>query len=143
MSLLNRIFEKNESERTIVSFEIVTLHTSGMRHVTEYEIVQKDGQAEVSQYAIRFSKEEDRRLLEKRAVCSIADILKLLNDCRLLSWDGFNGPHPKNVLDGTMFTLKAVVNGDRKIFAEGSQNFPRHYRDFTDGLYEILQQSGS
>jgi hypothetical protein len=131
------LFEKTE----IVSFEIVTLHTSGMRYTGETEIVMKNGQAEVSQYGIRYTKSEDRRVLEKRAVCSADKILKLLNDCKLLSWDGFNGPHPKGVLDGTMFTLNATVNGDRKIHASGSQNFPKRYRDFTNALYAILHDT--
>ena len=132
-------FHKAKNKETqIVSFDIVTLRTSGMRYTGETEIVMKDGNAEVSQYEIRFSQGEDRRILEKRAVCDRKKVLKLLNDCKLLSWDGFNGPHPKGVLDGTMFRLNAVVNGDKKIYASGSENFPKHYRDFTGGLYEIL-----
>ena len=127
--------------KEIVSFEIVTLHTSGMRYTGETEIVMKDGKAEVSQYGIRYTQNEDRRVLEKRAVCDEQTVLKLLNDCKLLSWDGFNGPHPKGVLDGTMFTLQAVVNGNQKIHASGSENFPKHYREFTDGLYRIFQDN--
>ncbi len=127
-----------DKETQIVSFGIVTLRTSGMRYTGETEIVMKDGKAVVSQYEIRFSQGEDIRTLEKQAVCDSEKVLKLLNNCKLLSWDGFNGPHPKGVLDGTMFILKAVVNGDKKIYASGSQNFPKHYRDFTNGLYEIL-----
>lgn len=121
----------------IDSFEVVTLHTSGMRHVSEHEIVMKDGAAEVSLYGIGHGYE---RILQKRAVCSKEEALKLLNDCRITSWDGFHGKHPKGVLDGTMFRFKATVNGGVTISADGSQNFPRHYRDFTDGLYEILNK---
>ena len=36
--MLKDLFQKIES------FEIVTLRTSGMRHISEYEIVRKDGQ---------------------------------------------------------------------------------------------------
>ena len=36
----------------IKSFETVTLHTSGMRHVTDYEIVNRGDEAEISQYAV-------------------------------------------------------------------------------------------
>ena len=131
---------KKTSFGKIVSFEIVTLHTSGMRHVTDYELLMKDGKAEVSVYGIRYSDGEKQRVLQKRAVCGEEEILRLLNRCKFLSWDGFYGPHPKGVLDGTMFRLEATVNGGRKIRADGSQNFPRHYRDFTDGLYEILER---
>ena len=118
MSLFNRIPAKKESDKTIISFDIVTLRESGMRCTAEYEIVVKDGKAEVE--------------------CSIDDVLKLFNDCRLLSWNGFDGPHPRGVCDGIMFTFKASVNDGKKIYASGSQNFPRHYRDFTNGLYNLL-----
>ena len=122
----------------IETFEIITLHTSGMRFTTDYEIVMQGDAAEVSQYQIRYVDHEDRRILEKRALASIDDILRLLNECCLLSWDGFFGPHPRDVLDGTMFRLRAVVNGGITIKAEGSQNFPEHYREFTHGIYEML-----
>ena len=122
----------------IGSFEIITLHTSGMRFTTDYEIVMQGDAAEVSQYQIRYVDHEDRRVLEKRALVSKDDVLRLLNECCLLSWDGFFGPHPRNVLDGTMFRLSAVVNGGITIKAEGSQNFPKHYSEFTRGIYELL-----
>lgn len=140
MSILEKWFSNQEPCRAITTFERITLRLSGMRGVTEYEIVGKDGRAEVSQYGIRFSRGEDSRVLERRALCDENTVLTLLNDCRLLSWDGFDGPHPKGVLDGTMFTLQAVVNGDQKISAQGSENFPRHYREFRDGLHQILEQ---
>lgn len=122
----------------INSFEIVTLHTSGMRHIADYEIVMRDGKAEVTQYSLRFCKNEDERVPERRVVCDEKRVLKLLNDCKIISWDGFHGKHPKGIKDGTMFSFDAVIN-DRKIHADGSQNFPGGYRDFTDGLYEILR----
>ena len=136
--LLERVRKTIQPSGVIESFEIVALHTSGMRHVTDYEIVTKEGKAEVSPYAVGYRDGEEERHLEKRAVCEEAAALKLLNECRLLSWDGFRGPHPKGVEDGTMFTFKATVNGGKEIRAAGSQNFPRHYRDFTNGLYKIL-----
>ena len=135
MSLFKNLFSK----KLISSFEKVTLRLSGMRHVTEYEIVMKDGMAEISQYGIRFSEGKDSRVPEKRAVCGEQTALKLMNDCRLLSWDGFHGPHPKGVRDGTTFILRATVNGGRTVSARGSQNFPPRFRDFTDGLRDILE----
>ena len=122
----------------IHSFEIVTLHTSGMRHVTDYEIVMKDGGAEVSKYSVGYSDGEKTRRLEKRAACSADRALKLLNKCRLLSWDGFHGQRPKGIKDGTNFILSATVNEGKKIYATGSQRFPLHYDRFRDGLKEIL-----
>ena len=122
----------------IKSFEIVTLHTSGMRFVCEHEIVMKDGKAEVSLYNVGFDNGQKERYLRERVICEEKTILKLLNDCRVISWNGFYGSHPKGVLDGMMFKFDATVNGDNTIHASGSENFPNHFRDFTDGLYNIL-----
>ena len=122
----------------IKSFETVTLHKSGLRHVTDYEIVMNGEEAEVSKYEIGYCDGKKVRRLDKRAVCSAKRALKLMNRCRLLSWDGFHGKRPRGIKDGTMFSFDAVIN-DRKIHADGSQKIPESYRDFTDGLYEILQ----
>ena len=124
----------------ITSFEIVTLRLSGMRFTTEYEIVMKSKKAEVTEYEIRYEKNGDKRVPESKTVCSPDRVLKLLNDCELLTWDGFVGNHPKDVRDGIMFSLKATVNGSRKIYAHGSENFPEHFREFRDGLEAILSQ---
>ena len=67
-------------------------------------------------------------------------MLKLLNDCGISTWNGFHGKHPRGVKDGTMFNFKAKINGDTEITADGSQNFPKHYRDLTDGLYKLLHK---
>ena len=126
--------------RTITSFEIVLLKISGMRGTEEYEMTMNDGMAELSHYVIRYSDGEARRDLERSAVCSEEEALQLLNTCELPAWDGFYGPHPKHVKDGIMFMLDAVVNDSQKIHAEGSENFPNHYRVLTDGFYHLLAQ---
>ena len=129
---------ENPSDK-ITSFEIVTLRLSGMRFTTEYEIVMKSKKAEVTEYEIRYEKNGDKRVPESKTVCSPDRVLKLLNDCELLTWDGFVGNHPKDVRDGIMFSLKATVNGSRKIYAHGSENFPEHFREFWNGLDAILR----
>lgn len=126
-------------QKTIGSFEIVTLRIRGMRYAVDYEIVMRENDAELTQYGIRYTNKEDIRIPERRAVIGKEPALKLLNDCKLLSWDGFHGAHPRGVKDGTMFTLEATVNDGVRIWAEGSQNFPRYYREFTDKLNEILE----
>ena len=124
----------------ITSFEYVTLRVMGMRFTNEYELLMKNGKAELSQYAVRYGSgdREDTRVLEKRAECSESEALDLLNGCGVLLWNGFHGAHPRGVLDGTMFTLKAKVNGETTVTADGSQNFPKNYHDLTDGFYKLL-----
>ena len=133
------LFGKRAKEK-IVSFNVVTLREMGMRSTREWEITAKGEEAEISLYFIKFGQQEDVRELEERAVCPISQALGLLNGSGVLSWDGFVGNHPKDVRDGIMFSLKATVNGSRKIYAHGSENFPEHFREFRDGLEAILSQ---
>ena len=125
---------------TVGSFEIVTLRLSGMRFTSEYEVVMNGENAEVVKYEIRYRKEEGRvREPVSKAVCDAGRVLTLLNKCELISWDGFHGAHPKDVRDGIMFSLKATVNGGRNITADGSENFPDHFRELWKGLDAILR----
>ena len=48
-----KLFKPKNSQ--IESFEIITLHTNGMRYSADVEIVMKSDIAEVSQYQIRYS----------------------------------------------------------------------------------------
>ena len=130
----------NAPAEEITSFENVTLRESGMRGASYVELRAKGDEAEITRYRLRYSGGKEERVPELQAVCGAERVLRLLNECELLSWDGFDGPHPKNVLDGIMFTLEAAVNGGRRITARGSANFPRHYRVFTDGLYSLLRE---
>lgn len=126
-------------QNTIVSFDVITLRESGMRGATEYEIVSKDGAAVVSHYYYKYcGGDGPERELDDSASVPVDQMLKLLNDCKILSWNNFDGPHPKGVLDGIMFNFNATVNGGHEICARGSQNFPKKYYDFTGALYLIL-----
>ena len=137
----SQAFGTGKPPEKIESFEIVTLRLSGMRFTEEYEIVMKGKKAEVTEYGIRYEKNEDKRVPERKTVCSVDKVLTLLNDCELTTWDGFVGNHPKDVKDGIMFSLKATVNNGRKIYAHGSENFPKHFREFRDGLNNLLRQN--
>ena len=135
MGLFDGIRKKDVA---VVSFETILLRESGMRFTAEYEIVMKDGNAEITEYSIRYLQKEDKRIPEKRTVCSEEAVLKLMNEYRVISWDGFSGAHPKGVSDGIMFTFRATVNGGKRIYATGSQNFPKNYREFRNGLNSLL-----
>lgn len=137
------IFSSLFQKQKIESFETVLLRTTGMRYTTEYEITVRGADATVSQYEIIYRDRKDVRDLRRSALCGAARIVRLMNDCGVLSWDGFYGKHPKGVRDGTMFTFDATVNGEKRIRASGSQNFPKHFREFMDGLREILEDGES
>ena len=124
-------------EKKVVSLDSFLLRLSGMRLTCEYEIGIEGDMATVSLYYFNYSTGEERRVLEKSASVAAADMIAELNEVDLIKWDGFDGPHPRGVTDGTQFRLEATVNGGRGITAQGSQNFPKHYHDlvgYLDGL---------
>ena len=125
-------------KRRIIEFSRVTLERSGMRFIEEFELTADGEKTKAVRYNLVFRNGEKAREPIAEATLDTKDVVEMLNKCRLLSWDGFYGKHPKGVLDGTMFTLEAVVNGDRKISAHGSQNFPKKYSDLTQWLYELF-----
>ena len=128
-------------QEIITSFSEIRLRISGMRITEVYEILCRGDEAEISQYWVRYVDHEDRLELQKRETAPTGDVLDVLNRCSVIKWDGFSGKNPPHVLDGTMFNFSATVNGDRKIRADGSNNFPKRYRDFTDALYRMLNKA--
>lgn len=130
-------------QETVAAFSAIRLKISGMRITEVYEILCRGGETEISQYWLRFESHEEKYILQKRAIVPSGDMLALLNQCRILKWDGFSGKNPPHVLDGTMFGFTATVNDNRRICASGSNNFPKHYRDFTDALHRMLNETPS
>ena len=83
----------------------------------------------------------DELVLESSVPCDAQTMIELMNTCGILRWNGFHGKHPKNVSDGIMFRFEATVNGGQGIFADGSENFPKGYREFVRALDSMLAES--
>ena len=109
-----------------------------MRVTQEYEILCRGDETEILLYQIFYANGKDERRLEKSAVVKTEKMIEILNSCGFSGWNGFKGEHPKNVSDGDMFRLEAVINDSEKIYAEGSANFPKGYREFVKKLNELL-----
>ena len=62
----------------------------------------------------------------------------LVQTNRVPDWDGFQGANPPHVLDGTMFEFEAVLADGTTVRASGSNNFPKHYREFWNGVRAIV-----
>ena len=122
-------------------FETINLRISGMRVTQEYEILCRGGETEILLYQIFYANGKDERRLEKSAVVKTEEMLETLNSCGFSGWNGFKGEHPKNVSDGDMFRLEAVINDGEKIYAEGSANFPKGYREFVKKLNKLLNDN--
>ena len=127
----------------ITSFSEIKLRLSGMRITEVYEILCLGDEAEISLYWLSYENHKDNYHLRQRATVPADDMIDLMNRCGVLKWDGFSGKNPPHVRDGTMFTFTAMVNDGRRIYADGSNNFPKHYRDFTDALYRMLEENAN
>ena len=126
------------SKDKITAFSILTLTLKGMRAIDEYEIVCRGEEAEVAAYTRYYTRNEDERELNQRVTQPTDVIIKLLNDCKVMRWDGFIGPNPRHVRDGYMFFLTATVNDGKRIRAEGSNNYPKHYDTFKRAIDKML-----
>ncbi len=131
----------NQTEKTVTSVEKMTLTLHGMRGSCVYKFETEGDMRELRRYQIVYSDGEDRLELEKSAPCSMQTMIDLMNSCGILRWNGFLGEHPKNVRDGIMFRFEAAVNGEQTVKAEGSENFPKGYRDFVRALDTMLAES--
>lgn len=127
------MFRRKKTE----SFTLVSLSVSSMRNREIYEITDGGDRAVLKLYTGFFARDEKPEP-DKEATCDKESIIRLLNDCDVLSWDGFSGKNPRGVRDGYMFTFKAELNGGTKVYASGSNNFPKHYRELRDNIIQIL-----
>ena len=121
----------------ITSFEKLWLKISGMRVTRIYEIVKDEDDVRIDEYEVHYPQREAVLELERSAKLQYEVFLEKLNQFYLLSWDNFHGAHPKNVLDGDMFSFKATIN-EKEISAEGSANFPKGYHEFVRWICETL-----
>ena len=134
-------FSGRKPPEEIRSFETINLRISGMRVTQEYEIICRGDETEILLYQIFYANGKDERRLEKSAVVKTEKIIEILNSCGFSGWNGFKGEHPKNVSDGDMFRLEAVINDSEKIYAEGSANFPKGYSGFLKELNKLLHDN--
>ncbi len=125
----------------IESFEFIKLHLSGMRLTEDIEITPQGEEALICSYKYVYRPGGHDRELDISAIRPVGEVLDVLNTCEIGNWSGFHGPHPPHVLDGTMFSFEAAVNGGAKLRADGSENFPPKYREFTNYLFERLREA--
>lgn len=129
-----------ENYGIIENFEMISLKISGMRGTIIYELICSGDTVEITNYSVRYNNGKSENIPEDSVSCDSGAVISKLNESGITSWNGFKGKHPKNVLDGKMFEFTASVNGGKMIRAEGSENFPKHFHDFTGWLYEILRE---
>ena len=132
----------DKTKETITSVESMRLSTSSYEsgeHV--YEIENKNSKTELNYYRVKHmggGKEELE--LERSAMCDTQDFIEIMNACNVGEWDGFSEDN-YDTYDGTSFTFKATVNGDKTINADGYADFPEGYGKFVSKLETLLDNS--
>lgn len=129
---------KKDAIGEITRVESFSLRISGMRGTREYEITADGEETTIAEYRYVYRTGEEEKRPERARKMQTSEVLALLNASGVENWNGFDGPHPKHVSDGEMFTLNAVVNDGQKLHASGSENFPKGYREFVRGLEKLL-----
>lgn len=127
-------FKKEE----VKSFDAVTLRLSGMRFTCEYEIINNGDMADISRYDIRYIEKGETRVPTGTVKVPVEEMIRMLNSCNVIRWDGFFGSHPKGVKDGIMFRFSARING-KEIKADGSENFPKGFREFRAYIQDSMR----
>lgn len=127
---------KIQLNKKIESLVRFTLRLSGMRMTYEYEAIADEETTTLTRYIFHFGKTPER---EPSGTIKLktSEVIEKLNELNIGGWDGFDGPHPKNVSDGEMFEFVAETK-EFCIRAVGSQNFPANYREFKTWLNEHL-----
>ena len=134
MSVFRRLLCRFSSAvKKIDSFETLTLTLTGMRHCTEYIVVADGDEASVGRYEVG----REKNIPTGSAKIPLSKMISRLNEFGVAGWDGFHGPHPKRIRDGTMFRLNVDLGNGKTVRADGSQNVPPHFRDLVDFLREI------
>lgn len=64
----------------------------------------------------------------------------LFGDCKIDKWANFKGSNPPNVLDGSSMSFQAVLADGTKITADGTNNFPKNFRAFSNELHKLINE---
>lgn len=130
-----------KGEKAVTSVESVKLSLSWYGGGVDYEITKINEAVEIKYYKDEYVDGQGFvSVLKNTATCDEAEFVELMNDCRVMKWDGFSGTN-QEVMDGTSFTFTAYVNGSRKIYASGYMDYPKGYKEFTKGISSILDNS--
>lgn len=125
----------------ITSFDTVLLSETGMRASSEeWEFVRTETGLTYTHYSgsWKYNDNIDREDCIRAKITGdetfYREMLQTFIDAGMGKWNDFAGKNPIGVRDGTMFTLEAYVNEGEKIYAHGSNNYPKGYNKLKEAL---------
>ena len=122
--------------KEVTDFDTITFTTSpGRGKSTRYIITKRSKNTKIS-INVTTSARGGGEDGDEEGYCSTEEMIKLLNDCEVLSWDGFDEEDE----DGTLiFKFEGTING-KEIEAEGRGAYPKYFEDFVDGVEDLCQE---
>ena len=118
-----------KSNDIYVSYRVTNMRDS---RIYIFNINENEGKYELRRY-------DDEVLVSTDMDKNDINVLKdALVSGHVNKWDGFNKSN-KHVMDGEMFDFESRINGI-KIYATGSNSFPKGYRDFYNKINNIIKK---
>lgn len=132
---------KSISNALFGKFKLVVTNSSAVKDVFEGERLE-DG-ASLLFYHEFMGREDDKSIVRelKGGRELLAKMDSLWNGGGVGNWNGFDGPNPPEILDGGGFVFTATLTDGSKISARGTNNYPKGYRIFEHGLYDLAERS--
>jgi len=132
-----------ETDMSVSSFELLENNCSAQEEGYTYSF---DGTKAVLKSIIRSSDYVGSEYVHTDRVVNLIEggreladtVNALFKQNRVNRWKDFVGKNPPGVLDGTTMNFEAKLSDGTKIYATGSNNFPKNYRKFIDGLYRMV-----
>lgn len=120
--------------KKVTDFEEIHFSTSpGRGKSTRYTIINEGDETEITISVSSSAK--GKKSNKEKGSCSTEEMIELLNDCDILSWDGFDEEDE----DGTLeFEFEGTING-KEIEAEGRGAYPKNFEDFIDGVEDLCE----
>ena len=122
--------------KEVTDFEEIYFTTSPGRGKTTRYIITNEGEETKISISVTTSAKNGSGDRSEKGYCSTEEMIKLLNDCEVLSWDGFDEEDE----DGTLiFKFEGTING-KEIEAEGRGAYPKYFEDFVDDVEDLCQE---
>ena len=122
--------------KKVTDFETISFTTSLGRGKTTRYIITNEGEETKISISVTTSAKNGSGDRSEEGYCSTEDMIELLNECNVLSWNGYDKKGDKDM----DFRFEGNINGE-EIEAKGKMAYPKNFEDFVDGVEDLCQES--
>lgn len=122
--------------KKVTDFDEIYFTTSPGRGKTTRYIITNEGEETKISISVTTSAKDEGGNRSEEGYCSTEDMIELLNECNVLSWNGYDKKGDKDM----DFRFEGNINGE-EIEAKGKMAYPKNFEDFVDGVEDLCQES--